>query len=486
MQNARVLWQNPPTSTTASCPLCQNTQANQIVLQALHYVAERGYLDLARCGACASAWFPEAASKNAAYPPIEQVLQDPNFIYLIHHYLEIVNGLDWKVPMLERLPFEQFNSVLEIGCNTGVALDYCRTIWPANEVIGLEPSAYGVVGSKVLDIPILASYLENAASLQNKQFDFIYATEVLEHIEEPVKFLQALRAHLTEKGVVLLTTPRAEVVHEQTPLGELYAALSTGSHYFLLSAKQLKQLANQAGFQYCQLEPFGMTQIAVLSNQHIKLKPYASKAERIYDYYQQKAQADTLYARTHLGYLIHYHNQAVDCARSIEPALHGEIEQLLKQYFDLDLKAPNDFIQQLLATDHLVSFGKLAPYSLPFYLVARLQNQVQLGTVELQQLILAKIIILQGLKTDFQNLFVYHALLLKIDSILNTQLAKYPNHAELSDLERLSNQLRAMITELNQTVPAVAELKTLLKEHAKTKFFRKVHKSLTKIKRQLA
>lgn len=484
MQTARIVWQK--SSTTAQCPLCQNSHNNQIMLQSLHFASERGYLDLAQCSACDSAWFPEAASKNASYPPIEQVLQDPNFIYLIHHYLEIVGGLDWKAPLLERLPFEQFDSVLEIGCNTGLALDYCRTLWPAKEVIGLEPSAYGVVGGRVLEIPILASYLAEASSLKDKQFDFIYATEVLEHVAEPVQFLQELRAQLSPNGMVLLTTPRAEFLQPNAAPGELYAALSTGSHYFIVSAKQLKQLAYQAGFSYCHVEPLGLSHMAVLANQPVQLKPVQNKAERIYEYYQQKAQVDTVYARTHLGHLINYHNQSIRCAHDIQPELHTEIEQLLQVYFGLDLNAPSEFLTRLLQADHLISFGKLLPYSLPFYLAARAQSQAEGGLNEHMQLELARIICLQGLKTNFQNLYVYHSLLEQLEIVLYSFAKSHQDHELIIELRKRSDQLRASIPELNQAVASTVHIKTAIKKRAKHKFFRTIYRSLTKLKQQLA
>lgn len=484
MQTARIIWQQSP--TTAQCPLCQNAEHNQIILQGLHFASERGYLDLAHCAACASAWFPEAASKNAGYPPIEQVLQDPNFIYLIHHYLEMVGGLDWKVPLLERLPFEQFKSVLEIGCNTGLALDYCRTLWPATEVIGLEPSAYGVIGSRVLELPILASYLSEASTLKGKHFDFIYATEVLEHVADPVQFLQELRAHLSADGVILLTTPRAEILHPQTAPGELYAALSIGSHYFLSSSEQLKQLAYQAGFSYCHVEPLGLSHMVILANQAVALKAPEDKTARICEYYQHKAQVDTLYARTHLGHLINYHNQALRGAKHIEPVLITEIEQLLQQYFDLDLQAPHAFISRLLQTDHLISFGKLLPYSLPFYLTARAQSQQNSSRAEPLQLELARLICLQGLKVDFQNLFVYHALLEDIESALAKRAHQQQDTPLIQQLQQSATQLRSTIPELQQTPTKLVKAKKILKRHTKLKFFSTIHQSLTKIKQQLA
>ncbi|WP_298607308.1 class I SAM-dependent methyltransferase [uncultured Thiothrix sp.] len=484
MQAARIIWQT--SSTQDPCPLCNNGQDNQIILQSQHFLAERGYLDLVKCSVCESTWFPEATSKNVSYPPVEQALQDPNFIYLIHHYLEIVNGLNWKVPMLERLPFEQFNSVLEIGCNAGVALDYCRTLWPAKQVVGLEPSAYGVLGSKLLELPILACYLAEASSLKSKVFDFIYATEVLEHVADPVQFLQELKAHLSPNGMILLTTPRAEILQPKTAPGELYAALSTGSHYFVASAKQLEQLAYQAGFSYCYVEALGMSHLAVMADQAVELKPYQNQDASICEYYQRKAQSDTLYARTHLGYLLNYHQQALVCAKPIEPVLITEIEQLLKQCFELDLQAPEAFIKRLLETDHLISFGKLMPYSLPFYLTAQAQSQTDWGFKEQVYLELARFICLQGLKTDFQNLFVYHLLLEQIEIALHPFTKLNLDHPLIKELQQVANQLQAKIPELNQVAPKTVAIKKAIKKRTKLKFFRTLEQSFTKLKQQLA
>jgi len=64
MQSSRIIWQR--SSTSAQCPLCHNGQENQIILHSQHFLAERGYLDLAQCSVCESAWFPEATAKNAS------------------------------------------------------------------------------------------------------------------------------------------------------------------------------------------------------------------------------------------------------------------------------------------------------------------------------------------------------------------------------------------------------------------------------------
>lgn len=486
MQAARVQWQASPSLTQTTCHLCGNTENNHLVLQAQHFCSDLGYLDLAHCGHCKSTWFIDAASKNAPYPDTEVVLKDPNFIYLIHHYLEIVGGLDWKVPLLERLPFERFNSVLEIGCNAGVTLDYCRTMWPAQEVLGLEPSAYGVVGARQLELSILPQYLHTAPSLVGKRFDFIYATEVLEHVAEPVKFLQQIYEHLSDTGILLLTTPRSEAINCDTPPGELYAALSPGSHYFMLSAKQLKQLAADAGFEHCYHEPFGMTRVAILSKQTFKLGPFTDSTARIAEYYRLKSFSDSLYARTHLGHLLNYHNYLVRAGKQPTAELQQSIDQLIQQVFELDLSQPQAFIERLLATHDLISFGKVMPYSLPFYLVARVQSQVSLHAADRLLLELAKLITLKGLKVDFQNLFVYHQLFETISAMLKARAPQDADGSTLAELSQKSAKLQATIPELTPAPLVLSMLPQVLKKQAKTKFFRLAHASFTKLRQQFA
>ncbi|MFI0460331.1 MAG: hypothetical protein ACH254_22325, partial [Candidatus Thiodiazotropha endolucinida] len=114
-----VSWIDSAIPTDQPCIVCGNRLGNVVILTAAHWHSDYDQLEVARCSQCQSAFTLNANEVIVPYPSAETVLQDPNFIYLIHHYLELVSGLDWKLPLLERLPFSRFNSVLEIGCNVG-------------------------------------------------------------------------------------------------------------------------------------------------------------------------------------------------------------------------------------------------------------------------------------------------------------------------------------------------------------------------------
>ncbi len=459
MQNNKIQWYEPQPSTPEVCSVCGNAEHNQLVLQVAHWRHDLGLLDVAVCGHCQSAWFPQMQRYLVPYPDLSVILQDPNFPYYVYHYLEIVGGLDWKISLLERLPFQQFNSILEVGCNAGVMLDYCRTAWSAQTVVGLEPSAYGVVGSRLLDVPILAKFLVQADELKAQTFDFIYATEVLEHVEQPLAFLQALKQHLNPNGIMLLTTPRAGALNPSTSVGELYAALSPGAHYFLLSPEQLTVLANQAGFAWVHIEPFGMTQMVILAQQPVELIGYVPVAQRVLHYYQQKCQQPIQDARVQLGLQLNYYRFASELGLAPELSVTREIDYALSSLFELDLKKADSWLSKLMQTNHLVAIGQLMPYSLPYFCywqAKQLQGKTAASYWQLSQLM-----ILQALKVDFQNMFVLHSLLTQVQVSLQT--------CERTDLNTkwlaLAQGLQASIPELNASkvtkLPSVSLLSRL-------------------------
>ena len=456
MQNNKIQWYEPRPSTAEVCSVCGNAEHNELLLKVAHWRHDLGMLEVAICGHCHSAWFPQMQRYVVPYPDLNVILQDPDFPYYVYHYLEIVGGLDWKISLVERLPFQQFNSVLEIGCNAGVMLDYCQTVWSAKTVIGLEPSAYGVVGSQLLEVPILAKLLSQADELQGQTFDFIYATEVLEHVEQPLAFLQELKQQLSPNGIILLTTPRAGALTPKTSVGELYAALSPGAHYFLLSPEQLTDLAKQAGFAWVYIEPFGMTQMVVLAQQAVELTGYRDVAQRVLHYYQQKSQQPIQDARVQLGLVLNYYRFASELGLIPELNLQQAIERGLLDLFGLNLLDANTWLNTLLQTKSLVEIGKVMPYNLPYFCYWRAKQEQGKTAASYWQL--SQLMILQALKIDFRNMFVLHSLLGQVE----TRLHMYQSTELNAEWLTLAQRLQSSIPELHADKPTERPTVSLL------------------------
>jgi hypothetical protein len=115
----------------------------------------------------------------------------------------------------------------------------------------------------------------------------------------------------------------------------------------------------------------------------------------------------------------------------VEATVIADIDTALQTLFGIDLAQPQGLLERVAATDSLVSLGKVMPYALPYYLYWRGGNYLPV----------AELLVLQGLKVDFQNLFVYDALLDKIREAQSTQTATSLYQRFQSQLKRFSNRL---------------------------------------------
>ena len=135
--------------------------------------------------------------------------------------------------------------LLDVGASFGFLVAMARDLgWDA---IGVEPSYYGRIGSRVLGVPVRSAYLEDAG-LQDGSFECIVSSEVVEHVSDPRGFVSLLSRHLSPDGILLLTTPNGEVLRGgASSEAEWYDGLSPGQHLNLLSPRALVGLLAECG-----------------------------------------------------------------------------------------------------------------------------------------------------------------------------------------------------------------------------------------------
>jgi len=121
-------------------------------------------------------------------------------------YKEILHRL-----ILENMKKESLCSILDIGCRWGDDIERVSKINADKKVVGidLEIAPLRVALDRLRDVPRV--YLLNARSeyLPFKQniFDIVYSSEVIEHIEKPLRFIQEIYRVLKINGVFIITTP---------------------------------------------------------------------------------------------------------------------------------------------------------------------------------------------------------------------------------------------------------------------------------------
>ena len=95
--------------------------------------------------------------------------------------------------------------VLDVGCGTGNQLTKpLAERFPAVDFLGVDSDASTIAFAREAnELPNLSFAIESSG-----EFDLIIASEVMEHVEDPVDFLRSLRGRLaTGTGRIVLTVP---------------------------------------------------------------------------------------------------------------------------------------------------------------------------------------------------------------------------------------------------------------------------------------
>ncbi len=163
----------------------------------------------------------------------------------VDHYLQSEAGIDTILQNLYRVERGPGTSFLDVGANYGFATRYARDVLGWN-ALGVEPSYSGRRGARELGVEILEQYVTAETTL-GRTFDVILASEVVEHVPDPREFLRAMCVHLAPGGVLLLTTPAAEIVRPVTEQAAIQA-VGPGGHLFLASVDALRTMLADSGF----------------------------------------------------------------------------------------------------------------------------------------------------------------------------------------------------------------------------------------------
>lgn len=145
--------------------------------------------------------------------------------------------------------------VIDVGCGTGATTDLMRRL--GFDVVGVEPSPKGVDIARRA-FPETTFAVGNAFDdlhLDMGTFGMVTSFEVIEHLYDPLRFLQKLYDLTQPGGHVLLSTPYHGYWKNLSlaVLGKWDRHLSpehVGGHIKFFSDPQLRKMLEKAGFQW--------------------------------------------------------------------------------------------------------------------------------------------------------------------------------------------------------------------------------------------
>jgi 2-polyprenyl-3-methyl-5-hydroxy-6-metoxy-1,4-benzoquinol methylase len=111
-------------------------------------------------------------------------------------------------------------------------------------------------------------YFFDEVDFKKEKFDLIILSQVLEHIEEPLAFLQKIKSLLSPSGIIAIAVPNVDSILVKLLKAKDNGCLWVPEHLTYFSAKGLATLLSRAGF-------------AVKSHMYISRIPYNALSRRL-------------------------------------------------------------------------------------------------------------------------------------------------------------------------------------------------------------
>jgi SAM-dependent methyltransferase len=334
-----ILWQNGDSVLEGICPICGGNEARPFLNIFSHY--HNKYLEVLECHGCKSVSYPE--DSVIGYEPFE------NNDWHWKHYVEVGSGIDFMLSTVNCVPHPPGASLLEIGSGFGFVLDYWKK-FVGGRAVGLETARYGKIGKEILGLEVYHEYLEDCAAVKDEQFDFVYATEVIEHVPSPRAFIEQLKRKLLSNGVMILTTPAREFLDRARPPEELLAPLSPGFHYFLLSRPAFESLLRDAGFAHVEVRQIRERLVAVASMRDLpKMNLNVDIKEEYMNYLKSLLSSSHPIMRSGALYRLFKENVNQGTYREAGHFLE-DLKKLCKDHYEIDLEALP--LNEILATEN--------------------------------------------------------------------------------------------------------------------------------------
>lgn len=196
------------------------------------------------CPNCEAQWLSNASNVDYAHNYRMFVGEDPAKFHELHDH-EQIDRLSF---LYERGIGVRGARMLDVGCAAGSFLDHVQGL--ALDTVGIDPcQAYQDQARAIYPrIDLLPSH-------ETLKFDLIVSFLTIEHIYDPVEFMQDMRRYLRPGGKVVVSTPNAEESTLAAPKYQRYFYRVQHPWYF--GRRSLAECAQRAGFKHVYVEARG-------------------------------------------------------------------------------------------------------------------------------------------------------------------------------------------------------------------------------------
>jgi len=225
--------------TIRGCPACNTHDGRNL--------GEKNGFDIIVCGACKSLYTDRVpvATESENYDEYygESNLSVPNFI--LKRLAEIIGEFEGS---------RKANRLLDVGFGAGTMLEVAKDMgWV---VSGIEVSRPAAEQARERGFDVFLGGLRDAKYPDN-HFDVVTASEILEHMPEPVADLKEIVRILRPGGLFWATTPHANGLSFKI-LKLDWSVMSPPEHIQLYSKAGTRKMLKEAGFNSINLQTHGL------------------------------------------------------------------------------------------------------------------------------------------------------------------------------------------------------------------------------------
>ena len=244
------------------CPACGADQPrNGLTKLGFTYVV---------CGECASLYAsprPSQSQLDAYYRDAEAVR-----FWSTHFYRQTLDARRKKifrprallVKRLAKLLQLEHASFVDVGAGYGVFLEEVNRLRLFDEVVGVEPNAELASVCRERGFRVIEMTAEGIAE-RAMSASFASSFEVLEHVYEPLGFLEGIRRLLAPGGALLLTTLTVSGFDIQL-LWEHSKSVYPPLHLNLMSVEGMERLFERAGYEIHEASTPGQLDVDIVAN----------------------------------------------------------------------------------------------------------------------------------------------------------------------------------------------------------------------------
>ncbi len=235
-----------------NCIICNNNNVDIFYENYTGYVENSNY-NILRCSKCKSHFIDTTKIDLDIYNKIYNNTKTPGYNRYYEYAQKIIstkNPLKFLAyqeetyypvyKILNTLSLSKKNKILEIGCGYG----YTTYAIHKNgyQVLGIDISKSAIdFAKKNFGDFYLQSKIEDFTN--DNKFNFIIATELFEHLVEPVGFIKKLKNLLTDDGKILITTPNKDYA-DNVNKNSIWQTDLPPVHTFWVTRKGIELLAN--------------------------------------------------------------------------------------------------------------------------------------------------------------------------------------------------------------------------------------------------